>query len=232
MRSLLAIVVLTYFTGCQRLPDAAPERAQEAPRAMADATAEIYDIDPERSELTMLIYRAGPLANLGHNHVISASALGGQVYIRPRLEDSGFELRFPVSSLVVDDPADRATAGTEFSSVPSATDIEGTRENMLGADLLDAANYPEVVVTGSLVESTATPELTLTIRIKDTTATRTVPVSLTLQEDELTVSGDFEMSHEELGLTPFSVMMGALRVSEEIRFRFRVIARRLAAGAS
>lgn len=232
MRSLLAIVVLTYFTGCQSLSEAVPEQSRDAPRTMPSATAEIYDIDPEQSELTFLVYRAGPLANLGHNHVISANALSGQVYIQPGFEDSEFELRFPVSSLVVDDPVDRTAAGPEFASTPSATDIEGTRDNMLGAALLDAANYPEIVVTGSLEDSTATPQLIVTVRIRDTTAVRTLPVTLTLQDEDLEVSGDFEMTHEELGLTPFSVMMGALRVSEEIRFRFRMIARRFAESES
>lgn len=232
MRNLLAIVVLTYFTACQRLPETITEPAPDAPQSMPSATAQVYGIDPERSELTILIYRAGPLANLGHNHVIRASALSGQAYIQPRFEDSEFELRFPVSSLVVDDPADRAAAGSEFSSVPGTTDIEGTRANMLGAALLDAANYSEVVVTGSLEDSTATPQLIVTIRIKGAIATRTVPVALTLQDDDLEVSGDFEMTHEELGLAPFSIMMGALRVSEEIRFRFRVTARRLAESES
>ena len=32
-----------------------------------------------------------------------------------------------------------------------------------------------------------------------------MPVALTLQDDDLEVSGDFEMTHEELGLEPFSI---------------------------
>ena len=227
MRRLLAIVVLTYSTGCQQLPEPQSERAPNVAPSAVSTSANIYEIDPAQSQLTMRLYRSGPLANLGHNHVVSTTSLNGRIYVPSRFEDSEFELRFPVRSLVVDDPADRAAAGSDFSSVPSASDIEGTRSNMLGAELLDAENYPDIIVTGSFEESTATPQLAVTFQVTDTAATRTVPVTLSLQEDDVVVSGDFEMTHEELGLTPFSVMMGALRVTSEIRFRFRVTARRL-----
>ncbi len=230
MRSLLTIVFLTYCAGCQQLPE--PARVPAAARTKPSAAAEIYEIDSDQSELTMLIYRAGPLANFGHNHVIRAGELSGRIYMQPGLEESEFELRLPVRLLIVDDPDDRAAAGPEFSSAPSATDRDGTRDNMLGSQLLDAANYPEVVVTGKFEESTATPRVELTIRIKDYAATKTVPVTLSLQDGTVRVSGDFELTHEELGLSPFSTMMGALRVSEEIRFRIVVTARRPAGSES
>tara|TARA_B100000029_G_scaffold435350_1_gene449286 strand:- start:295 stop:477 length:183 start_codon:yes stop_codon:yes gene_type:complete len=52
-------------------------------------------------------------------------------------------------------------------------------------------------------------------------------VNLTLRESHLSVSTNFEMTHEELGLRPFSVMMGALRVAETARLQIRLLARQL-----
>ena len=48
-------------------------------------------------------------------------------------------------------------------------------------------------------------------------------------DDELTVSGEFDLTHSQLGLTPYSVALGALRVAERMHVRYRLVARATAA---
>lgn len=63
----------------------APKPRQSVPHgAIAAATPEsnvglVYHIDPAQSELRILVYRAGPIAALGHNHVIVNRAVSGSV---------------------------------------------------------------------------------------------------------------------------------------------------------
>ena len=64
------------------------------------------------------------------------------------------------------------------------------------------------------------------ITVRDTTAQAEIPASLQRTDDELTVSGEFDLTHAQLGLTPYSVALGALKVAERLHVRYRLVARR------
>ena len=97
--------------------------------AVAQDAGERYVVDAAQSDLHWLVYKAGALARLGHNHTIAAGDLTGNVAVdKGNLGASRFELEFSVANLVVDDPMLRGTLGADFASVPTADDIAGTRE--------------------------------------------------------------------------------------------------------
>lgn len=228
MRSRLAIVALALtLSACQPVQEAAaPTGAEPGLNAGWAAESKVLRLSAQQSELRLLVYRAGALARLGHNHVISAPELQGSVFRHPDLGRSQFEITIAVAALAIDDPQLRAQEGEGFESVPSDDDIAGTRRNMLSASLLDGTVYPEVRVTGSgmqdLGDGTATIEAT--IAIKGAAVTRTLPLELSEEDDRITVVGEMTLSHTELGLEPFSVMLGALQVAEEMTLKFRLVA--------
>jgi hypothetical protein len=98
--------------------------------------AQVFRIDPEQSSIRLRVYRDGPLARFGHNHVIVATGLTGTVFHEKELSQSAFELNIPLAGLVVDRPADRAAAGPDFAGDLSEFAIAGTRENMLESNWL------------------------------------------------------------------------------------------------
>jgi len=49
-------------------------------------------------------------------------------------------------------------------------------------------------------------------------------VTLESRGTDLVASGEVELRQSQLGLTPFSVMMGALQVQDAMRVQFRLIA--------
>src|SRR5437879_13838170 len=55
----------------------------------------------------------------------------------------------------------------------------------------------------------------------------TIPVSYRLTDGTVTASVEARLRQSELGLTPFSAMLGALQVQDEMRISFRVCARRV-----
>jgi len=224
MRIFLFVAGLSSLTGCQPLSLPVRLTQETAPVTAGASTAMIYRLDAAQTDIRFLVYRTGPLARLGHNHVISAHAVSGSVFVPPQREASSFELSIPVQHLRVDDRRARQEEGEAFSSQPSEADIEGTRQNMLGTGVLDLPRYPIITVTGRLASAEPSPTAQFTIRLKGQSARGIVPVELVIQEDFLTISGTFELSHEELGLEPFSVMMGALRVADLITFKFRITA--------
>ncbi|MGH8275601.1 MAG: YceI family protein, partial [Steroidobacteraceae bacterium] len=58
-----------------------------------------------------------------------------------------------------------------------------------------------------------------------------MPVHYERRAGELIVSGEGPLRQSDLGLTPFTALMGALAVQDEMRVRFRIVARAANTGA-
>jgi len=177
------------------------------------------------SEVTVKVYRDGPLAELGHNHVIASTAVTGWVDLRDPLESSAFSLSLPLDSLVVDDPGRRAAAGADFPDNLSDADREGTRRNLLGPALLDAARFPVLHLDSVAIEADGDGYVA-TARVDAAGVTRQVRVPARIERTKggLVVSGEFVLTHADLGLTPFSAALGALRVREDMEIAYRLVA--------
>lgn len=184
-----------------------------------------YRVVSDESELRVLIFSAGALGALGHNHVISAQALEGSVHVGASPSDSRVELSLPVEGLVVDAPDARAAAGPAFEGEVDEGDRRGTRENMLGDELLEAARYPQVRMT-SVSISGEFSQMTVRVRIEIKGSPHEVelPVSVAFSGDRLFANGRGEISHAELGLEPFNAGFGTLRVAGDMVFRYRIVA--------
>jgi len=185
-----------------------------------------YRIDPQQSDLRVLVYRAGTMAKLGHDHVIENHALTGWVGLAPRAAGTSFYLEIPAAEFVVDAAAARAEAGPEFAEEVGSDAKEGTRRNMLGPALLDAGNHASIAVRSiAFLGEEPNLEASVAIAVAGHESTLMIPIVVTRTGRELTATADFSVRQTELGLTPFSVMLGALRVADEIKLRLRLVAR-------
>jgi hypothetical protein len=193
-----------------------------------------FEIQPQSSLLTILVYRAGALASAGHNHVIASHDLSGAIFIPAEILQSSFEIHIPVATLTVDEAALRAAqSAADFPPDVSEGAKEGTRRNMLGEALLDAQRNPEIVLRALRLERAvegAADSATVLAHVQSTVRGQlrsfTVPVRYRLAGDgSLEASGEFPLRQSELGLTPFSAMLGALQVQDEMRVSFHIVAR-------
>jgi hypothetical protein len=200
-----------------------PSAPSSTPTEVPGAT--YYRIDPQASMLHVLVYRGGTFAKLGHNHVMSSKSLTGRVWMHPQLARSGFEMAFPVATLIVDDPEARRAAGSEFPPEIPEADKQGTRKNMLRAEVLDGESHPRIELKSAQIEGTL-PALQVTARItiKQSTRDVVVPVKVTVSGDRLTAAGEFAIQQTEFGMKPFSVAMGALEVKDRLDVRFKIVA--------
>ena len=150
------------------------------------------------------------------------------IYVHPEIERSRFELEIPVHDLIIDDPILRRDEGDEFSSKLSKQDIARTRSNMLGKRVLNARQYPTVKLTGTGTSGDG-PKfmLGLSIEIFGRVVELRVPLTLQLDEDVLEATGAFQLSHSDLGMRPFSAILGALRVADDMNFKYRIRAQRI-----
>ena len=183
----------------------------------------IYRIDEAQSELRILVYRAGPLARFGHNHVVvnrslqgAAKAAGGR---------SGFWLNVPVKSFVVDDAQARREEGSDFAAEVPEDAKSGTLEHMLSAAVLDADRFAEISVTGVAGAPGPGPmRVTVTIRVAGHESTVEAPFTLDIDSHGLSAAGSLELHQSALGLTPYSLMLGALQVQDALTVKFKIVA--------
>jgi len=191
------------------------------------ADPSVYQVDAESSDIRLLIHRAGAFSWLGHSHVISVGEIDGTIYVHPNLEQSRFELVIPVQGLVVDDPLLRREEGDEFSTELSKQDVDRTRSNMLGKRVLNAEQYPIVKLAGTGYRDDKLEfVLELSIELLGSVVELQVPSTLRLDGDVLEVTGALRLSHSDLGMRPFTAMLGALRVADVIDFKYRIRAQR------
>jgi hypothetical protein len=184
-------------------------------------------VDSAASLLEIRVYRGGPLASLGHNHVIAAHDLEGVVHVNPQLLASSCELRFASAALTVDEPQLRERAGPEFAAPVPQSARASTRQNMLSEAVLAATQFPHVAL--NCLELVATPvngqlRADLQVSIRGARQLISLPLRYELTDTRLTVDGETALKQTALGMTPFSVMLGALQVQDQLEIRIHLVA--------
>jgi polyisoprenoid-binding protein YceI len=186
----------------------------------------LYTVAPDQSLLTLLVFRGGALAKAGHNHVIASHSMTGMAWVPADPERASFEVHVPVGDLTVDEPKLRALEGTQFAAEVPDSAREGTKKNMLSEPMLDGAHFPEVVLRSQAMERGAEGLLTqVSVSIRGQTRTIAVPMRYEVKANEVRAQGQFTLKQTDLGLTPFSLLGGALRVEDEMTVKFSVVAR-------
>ena len=188
----------------------------------AASTESAFAIDTENSWLRVLVYRAGLLGGLGHNHVVSHHALSGSVEFDQATQSASVSLSIPVADFVIDDPALRVAEGDDFPGEMKPKDIAGTRKNMLGRKLLDAERFATIAVRSTA--GIADTEITATVTIKGRDWAVRAPVAVEPSEGTWSASGEVSVSHADLGLKPFKAALGALRVQDSLTIKFKIVA--------
>ena len=224
-KSAAAAALILCLAACTSpRPRPAAAQLERPPGASAQAlpAAGVYQIDSGESELKLLVYRAGPLANLGHNHVLVNHHVTGQAQIGTNISSSSFSLKVPVEDFVVDETEARREEGGDFPGEIPEDARSGTRRNMLGPALLNAAEYPVISVTCTAIDD-AEGNLTayLTVSVAGQDAKVTAPFTLTSDAHHLTAVGSVELRQTAIGLKPYSLMHGALQVQDAVRVKFK-----------
>jgi hypothetical protein len=225
-RSCCAVVLgLILLVAC-----GAPPSRRSAPPGPAGAIqppppGALYRIDPARSELRILVYRAGAMAQLGHNHVIVNRSLGGWVRYAGSASAAAFSLSIPAAGFVVDEAALRREEGADFAEETSEDAKSGTLRNMLSPAVLDAAQFPAITVRSLAVTvAHGALEASVSVDVAGHESTLAVPFTADIAAGRLSARGTFTLRQSALGLAPFSALLGALRVQDEMRVKFEFVA--------
>lgn len=214
-------ILLALLAGCGAPPATTnlPASAQAADAFAWYRTARqpVYRIDPGRSLIAVTVRRGGPFARFGHDHVVASRTVQG--FAAPQAGRADFQFR--LDELTVDEPELRQAA--RLDTEPSADAIAGTRANMLGK-VLDAGRFPLVRLHAARVAGDA-GRLKLDVTLHGVTRSYQVPTTIETSTGTLTASGQLRLLQTDFGITPLSVLGGAISVQDALDVRFSIVAR-------
>jgi hypothetical protein len=225
---LLAVLVAGCARQAQRPAVPAPASVPEqAPRIIPRAGRR-FDLDPAASLLTIQVFRGGALARAGHNHVVASHDLSGVAYVPENVSGVSFDVHLNVNLLTVDEDDLRQQAGPDFPPGVPEEAKAGTKRNLLGEAILDGDRYPEIVLQSEAVRRAAEGdgvEAQVRVIVRDRAFAVIVPMRYRLEGNTLEVDGEMPLKQTDIGLTPFSLFGGALKVEDGMKIRFHIVAR-------
>ena len=182
------------------------------------ATLVHYIVDSRVSRFTVQAFATGIMSAMGHNPVIGIRNFNGGVDFGPDvLQGSGFLLGIKMNSLSVqDDISDK-----------DRREIE----RLMNEQVLEITKYPEALYEASAVSITRLGDslysavLDGNLTFHGVTHRQPVTARVAIFGTMLRASGDFRMDQTDYQIKPVSVAGGALRLKNELRFSFEMVAR-------
>jgi len=178
-----------------------------------------YVTDSKASQFTTQVLSGGLLAAFGHSPTIAIRDFLGEAEVNPDdLERSSIKITIASSSLAVkDDISDK-----------DRREIE----RVMQEEILEVSTYPEIAYESTNIAATKTGEgqysVTLNgdLTMHGVTRSLTVPARVVLAEDSLRAFGIFSLMQTDYDLKLASVAAGALKVKDELKFSFNILARK------
>jgi polyisoprenoid-binding protein YceI len=178
-----------------------------------------YLLDKRTSRFTVQAFASGMLSALGHNPTIAIRDFTGEVSFDPSAPEQG--------SLRVEIRADSLEVTDDIKSKDRKE-----MESAMNEKVLEISKYPTVTFDGKVESANQLSEGSFQVKLSGTLslhgATGSVPVvtQVTLLGDMLRASGDFAISQRDYGIPLVSVAGGALKLKDELKFAFDIVARK------
>lgn len=203
------------------LPQASLSSASSANPAPAASTrsagAASYKIDASQSRFMVRAFAGGFLSAFAHDHNIAIREFGGEVHFTyGSVEPASLQLKIKSASLAVTDKV-------------SATDrqkIEGTMRD----EVLEVDKYPEIVFRSTNVSATKTGEgqyqakVAGDLTLHGVTRPLTITAQLEFGDAVLRARGGFSLKQSSYEIKPVSVAGGTVKVKDELKFNFEIVA--------
>lgn len=184
----------------------------------ASAAGHRYAINAMISRFTVQAFASGLLSAFGHNPKIAIRDLKGEIQFDPaQIEKSTMHLVIRADSLTV----------TDNINDKDRREIEGDMREKV----LETTKYPEIVYEVSSVSvnkaDNGQSHLTLNgqLTLHGVTHTQKIPAALVATGDMLRAFGEFSLRQTDYGIKPVSAVGGGLKVKDELKFTYDIVAR-------
>jgi len=179
-----------------------------------------YKINAGQSRFTVRALVGGLLSAVaGHDHTIAIRDFTGTVaFTYGPVTPASLQFTVKADSLAV----------TDKVSESDRNKIQTTMRN----DVLDVNSYPEITFTSTNVTATRVEEgkyqtrITGDLTLHGTTRPLTINALITFYETRLEAEGQFSLRQTEYGIRPVSVAGGTVKVKDELKFSFNIVANR------
>jgi polyisoprenoid-binding protein YceI len=190
-----------------------------APEEAAESPTDRYVIDGRSSRFTVRAFATGLLAKMGHNPTIGIRDLSGEVKFNPdKLEAGSFRLVIKSASMSVQDEI-------------SDKDLR-EMERLMNQEVLETAKFPEIVYEAPSISVSKMADMlysaTLNGNLTLHGVTRSQPITarVAFLGSMLRASSDFTLNQTDYNIKLVSVAGGALKLKDEVKFSFEIVARR------
>jgi len=180
-----------------------------------------YRIDPRASRLTARAFAGGPLSAMGHNPSFAVRDITGEAALDPDAPGSG-SLRLTIK------------AGSLALSDQMSDKDRREIERALHDEVLESARYPEITYASGETKTAVTRsgegqfQVTLNGDLTLHGVTRSHPVTarVFVTGDMLRAAAETTLRQSEFGIKLVSVAGGMLKVKEDIKLTFDLVARK------
>jgi polyisoprenoid-binding protein YceI len=184
-----------------------------------------YVIDPSVSRFTVQAFATGLLSTFGHNPTIAISDWHGEIQFVPESYEKAF-VRLTVR-----------TGAMQVLDEIKEKDRKTLEQTMYG-EVLEVDRYPEAVFEGKQISvqrlgtdlwlARATGDLSF----HGVTQTHSFEARVTPMAAMMRISGEFSLRQSDYRIKPVSFAAGTLRLKDELKFNFELVARSQEEGGS
>jgi polyisoprenoid-binding protein YceI len=172
-----------------------------------------YTIDASRSRFTLQAFATGLLSAMGHNPTFAIRKFSGEVVLdAASLERSSIRINIDPASIEVTDDRDSEEI-----------------ERRMRDEVLEINRFSEIVYHCDRVSGSGTGGqywVTLQGELSLHGVTQPLPISstVTMAENSLRANGSFSVRQTDFDIELVSALGGAIRVKDEIKFSFDIVA--------
>ena len=170
------------------------------------ATAQSLRIDPQRSTMTVKVFKSGVFSAFGHNHEIRAPIISGSLVTSGK---PSVELRVDARRMQVLDtdlPADKRAE---------------VQKTMLSDEVLDSERFPEIRFVSRTIEAAGGSRYRVTGEL--TLHGVTLPVVVRVEQRGDRYTGSATVKQSEFRMKPVTVAGGTVKVKDAVEIVFEIV---------
>lgn len=181
-------------------------------------------IDPEKSELVVLVWKRGIAAAAGHDHVVRATRFGGSLE-RPDPSHVKVDVTVETASLTPDEPAlrEKLRVGPPVND----KDRKEIEEHLKGPGQLDIEKFGSIHFesTQSTLDEKGKGSIKGWLTLHGVTKEVECPVTVTRTNDRLRGSARLRLTLSDFGVQPFSALLGMLGNRDVVELVIELVTR-------
>jgi polyisoprenoid-binding protein YceI len=179
----------------------------------------VYSVDGAKSKVEMHVYREGLFKFLGHDHVVAAKSISGEVDLDPdEIVRSSVRLNVEAKSLTVLDPG------------VDAKERRDVQETMESDKVLDVKRFAKITFVSTAVSQAKKVqngyELILAGKLSLHGVEKGIsfPLRVQLRGNQIEALGETLLLQTDYGIKPVRVGGGTVKVKDKLKITFGIIA--------